>query len=821
MKLAALLFSTEIVNCLFFIKELRKLHRNVIPSIQSIFRRSRQLISIVISRKSLKSKKMWRWITPACVVVALVFGHGSLASGAPESESAMEPVTTVSHAAEFTQPAIDLRTPPSGTTASVSQPQFDQTSPVPELGTIAVTKSDLEQVTTESHALELIQPATDLGTHRPSGTSASVSQPQFGQTSTVPVPGTVETFAQGVQAQAQPPASANPETPAPAPSISPTPAQKLNYQFSYLGIGVNLGTGGEISGLGTTSFAAFSKFALSPSFSVRPALLISNYATALISFTYDFPISGPGHIAPYVGLGIQSSELFTQAPPKTSDVVLTIGMDYPINSFLAFTAGVNSGLNFNNSGIGVLLGLAYIFSTSPPGEASGIINTQEPNVTPSEVSTPRAEAAETEAEEAKERHITENWNAHFQSTFIYQYKPAFNSPYTGTNSLLGTVEDLTYTLSATGYFGVRLWKGGEFYVNPEMSSAIAVSGLLGLGGLSNGENQKGGSPVPNVYMARAFLRQTWSFGGTPHFIESGQNQLAEIVDSRRLVLTLGKLSVTDLFGPNRFSSNPRTQFINYSFLTYLAMDYGADGRGYAVGAALEYFLDNCTFRIGRFSVPTTSNGFIEDWNLLTHYNDVIEAEYSYAFGDKPGKVRLMGFHTRAIMASFQDALDLWQANGEIEVPSIADVRNGEKDQFGWGFAVEQSLGSDVGLFLIFSGNDGYTENWSFTDVEGAFAGGFSIQGNGWGRPQDTLGIGYASNTIGRGFQEYLAAGGLGTFIGDGQLNYAPEEIFETYYNYKLGPITTLGLDFQYITNPGYNADRGPVFLFGTRLHVEF
>jgi hypothetical protein len=602
----------------------------------------------------------------------------------------------------------------------------------------------------------------------------------------------------------------------------------VDYQFSYLGIGANLGTGSDITGLGTTSFAAFSKFALSPSFSIRPALLFSNYATALISFTYDFPISGPGHIAPYVGLGIQSSELFTQEPPKKSDVVLTVGMDYPINSSLAFTVGVNSGLNFNNSGIGVLLGLAYIFSNSPPGEASGITSAQEPTVTPGDVppgntipeniipgegSTPPAGA--------KEQKITENWNAHFQSTFIYGYKPAFNSPYTGTNSLLGTTEDLTYTFSATGYFGVRLWQGGEFYVNPEMFSAIAVSGLLGLGAPTDGENQKGGSPVPNLYFARAFLRQTWSFGGTKNFVESGQNQLAEDVDSRRLVLTLGKLSVTDLFGPNRFSSNPRTQFINYSFLTYEAMDYGSDGRGYAFGVALEYFLDNCTFRIGRFTVPTQSSGFVQDWNLLTHYSDVVEAEYSYAIGNNPGKVRLMGFHSRAKMARFQDALDLWQANGEIDVPSIADVRNADQDQYGWGFAVEQSLGSDVGMFLIFSGNDGYTENWSFTDVEGAFAGGLTIQGNGWGRPQDTLGIGYASNTIGRGFQEYLAAGGLGFYIGDGQLNYAPEEVLETYYNYKLGPITTLGFDFQYITNPGYNADRGPVFLLGARLHVEF
>lgn len=699
-----------------------------------------------------------------------------------------------------------------------------------------------------SIAAKPIQPVTPLKTQT-AVTTDLVAPPQLKPTAPVPVPlpGTVETSADKLQAtpasdSASQVSQAPTTAPSPNPTSTPTRAKKPKYKFSYLGIGVNFGSGGDTSALSETSFAAFSKFALSPSFSIRPALLVNKNTTVFLPVTYDFPISGPGHIAPYVGLGLQSSAPFSAAVTK-SDLLLTAGVDYPINSHLALTGGVNLGTS-NNSGIGGLLGLAYIFNTEPGPESSTTVSpqssitpTSQSNATPgsdssapksppsgdrpaSDSTTPTDQAPKTPASEEKKPQITENWNAHFQSTYIYQDKPGFSARYSGANSLLSTPENYTYTFSATGFLGVRLWHGGEFYLNPEVSSVIPVSKLLGLGGLSNGENQKGGGVPPSLYLARAFLRQTWDLGGTKQFVESGQNQLAGDVDSRRLVLTLGKISLTDLYGPNRFSGNPRTQFINYSFLTYSALDYGANARGYTFGANLEYFRDDWAFRIGRVAVPTESNGTTLDWDLLSHYSDQIEVEHSHVIGGQPGKVRLLGFHYQAKMAGFQDALNLWRANGQVGVPSIADVRR-EQDKFGFGISLEQSLGSDVGAFVFGSWNGGGTENYSYMDVERALAAGLTIQGNSWGRPLDTLGFGYAINGIGKPFRQYLEAGGLGTFIGDGRLNYQPESILETYYNLSVAKATTLGFDLQYIINPAYNADRGPAFFAGARLHVEF
>ena len=51
--------------------------------------------------------------------------------------------------------------------------------------------------------------------------------------------------------------------------------------------------------------------------------------------------------------------------------------------------------------------------------------------------------------------------------------------------------------------------------------------------------------------------------------------------------------------------------------------------------------------------------------------------------------------------------------------------------------------------------------------------------------------------------------------------YRRERILETYYAYALTKAITLTADYQFFTNPAYNADRGPVHIFSGRLHGEF
>jgi hypothetical protein len=84
-----------------------------------------------------------------------------------------------------------------------------------------------------------------------------------------------------------------------------------------------------------------------------------------------------------------------------------------------------------------------------------------------------------------------------------------------------------------------------------------------------------------------------------------------------------------------------------------------------------------------------------------------------------------------------------------------------------------------------------------------------------------VGLAYAQNWISSQHVAYLARGGIDGFIGDGRINYKPEKAFEAYYSINTTRATWVTLDFQRIANPAYNADRGPVRLYGLRFHAEF
>jgi carbohydrate-selective porin OprB len=106
-------------------------------------------------------------------------------------------------------------------------------------------------------------------------------------------------------------------------------------------------------------------------------------------------------------------------------------------------------------------------------------------------------------------------------------------------------------------------------------------------------------------------------------------------------------------------------------------------------------------------------------------------------------------------------------------------------------------------------------------VDQTFVGGADYAGTRWKRPIDKIGLAVVSNAIKKDHQNYLALGGLGFILGDGRLNYGRENIVEGYYNYHAWRGMFYALDVQHIDNPGYNRDRGPVWVGSVRAHVDF
>lgn len=426
--------------------------------------------------------------------------------------------------------------------------------------------------------------------------------------------------------------------------------------------------------------------------------------------------------------------------------------------------------------------------------------------------------------EAPEVAAVGEWDAQFQTTYNWQRHPSYQAAYSGPNSLM-TGHEKMYTFSTTAFIGVRPWQNGEIYLTPEISQGVPFStNLIGLGGYTNGEITRAAGTHPTLYRQKLFLRQTWNQGGGSQQVAAAQNnQMAGWIDHDRVVLTVGNFSTLDVFDPNSYAKDPRTQFMNWGNWTYAAYDYAADARGFGWGFAAEWYKQDWGLRFGRMSGPQQPNGLPVDLALANHYGDQLEVEHAHEVLGRAGKVRVLGWRNRAKLASYSDALTWLNAHpGNYTGPdALVAVRLSEKIKYGAGINIEQEISDNSGLFLRAMQADGRTETYAFTEVDGSLSTGLVIKGNAWGRNADGVGVSLMQNTLSPERRRFLAAGGISYFIGDGKLNYRPEQIFEGYYSLNLHQGVWLTSDYQRIVNPAYNADRGAIDVYAMRLHLEY
>jgi high affinity Mn2+ porin len=406
------------------------------------------------------------------------------------------------------------------------------------------------------------------------------------------------------------------------------------------------------------------------------------------------------------------------------------------------------------------------------------------------------------------------WEIHGQTTYLPQGYPAFRAPYSGTNSLT-PARQAQATWSNSLFLNMRLWEGGEVYYNPELLQGFGLNDTVGVAGFTNGEAQKSNFPYPHYNTSRLFYRHTFGFGGGQEELASGGLQLVNKVDVNRLTVQVGKFPVMDIFDGNAYAKDTRKDFINWSIWAPGAFDYSADKVGLTYGATAELNQKNWALRGGYFLMPAVSNANSFDTKVFERGTYVLELETRYQLFSQPGKLRTIAWLNSANSGSYRETLNDPALNLDIAL-----TRRG-RTKYGYVINLEQAIADDLGVFGRWSWNDGKTEIMAFTDIDASLSTGVSIKGAKWGRPDDVIGIAGAINSLSRDHRDFIAAGGLGVLIGDGALNYRRERIMETYYAYALSKAITLTADYQFITNPAYNADRGPVHVFSGRLHGEF
>jgi high affinity Mn2+ porin len=259
--------------------------------------------------------------------------------------------------------------------------------------------------------------------------------------------------------------------------------------------------------------------------------------------------------------------------------------------------------------------------------------------------------------------------------------------------------------------------------------------------------------------------------------------------------------------------------MNWSLMGNGAWDYPANTRGYTLGAVLQALYYDWCFRTALTTVPIEANGpeLQFKWGKAMGMVWEIEKSHLWQLNEKYfGTFHTGVFWNKARMGNYAQSIK----NAGAGVPDIEDSRLYGRNKWGFYLSIDNQFGS-FHHFAKASWNDGKNETWAFTEIDRSFSTGIQLDGNVWNRKKDWIALAFVSNALSADHRNYLAKGGYGFLIGDGQLNYGRENILELYYSLHINKWCTLSPDYQLVSHPGYNRDRGPVHIAALRLHTAF
>lgn len=412
----------------------------------------------------------------------------------------------------------------------------------------------------------------------------------------------------------------------------------------------------------------------------------------------------------------------------------------------------------------------------------------------------------------------DRWNLYFQATSIGQYHDQFRSPYASPFSLISHSEGEA-SITSTLFFGLKLASHTQLYFDPELAGGRGFSGTNGIANFPNGEMPRVATATPKPYIARAYITQDFGFGNDREFVAGDANQLAGSRPVTRYSITVGRFSMTDFFDNNRYTHDPRTQFMAWSTMYNGAWDYPADTRGYTWGWLHEFHTRRWSLRYGSAAEPRTANGPRLDRRVFVDRGDVFEGEIRLAAHGHEGTIRAMSYINHSRAGTYAESIHL--AETTRTTPDIYATSRPGTLKYGFGISADQEIWKDIGVFSRLGWNDGKTQSFAFAVIDRLASGGISVEGGRWKRPKDTVAAAVTVTGLSGVHALYLARGGLDFLLGDGALNYAPEYTFESYYSAQVIEGVYASVALQHVTNPAYNRDRGPVWIGSLRLHLEW
>ena len=435
-----------------------------------------------------------------------------------------------------------------------------------------------------------------------------------------------------------------------------------------------------------------------------------------------------------------------------------------------------------------------------------------------------AKSAETPGDDPPERMFPSLRDARFwlsgQANFIFQAHPPFDAKYSGKNSLSPRYEQATSRV-LTLYTGWRLNDSTELLLDVEEAGGAALSTGLGLAGFTNLDIVRNPLLSKAPYIAHGMFHKVIALSDDKVENRRSALSLFDELPRRRLEIRFGKFSMVDFFDVNTVGSDTHFQFTNWTIDNNGAYDYAADTRGYTVGATADFEDRDWGVRFAEALMPKVANGPDLVWQPWKEHAENFEFELRRGLiAHKSGAIRLLGYTNYANMGIYREAVERF-LEGTDRIPDITAHPWRTTRKYGFGINIEQTLTRNLAVFGRWGWDNGKTESFAYTEVDETLQGGLGFYGSRWHRKQDRAGVAFVTNGIKKDHQNYLAHGGYGFLIGDGALLYGRENILESYYTAHVWRGIYVAPGVQYVVNPGYNRDRGPVVVPSFRLHVEF
>ena len=334
--------------------------------------------------------------------------------------------------------------------------------------------------------------------------------------------------------------------------------------------------------------------------------------------------------------------------------------------------------------------------------------------------------------------------------------------------------------------GVSPWQGAEIWVNPEIDQGFGLSNTLGLAGFPSGEAYKLGATIPIMRVPRCFIRQTIDLGRATEKVDADINQFAGKQSADRLVLTVGKFSVSDMFDTVKYAHDPRGDFLNWTLVDAGTFDYAADAWGYTYGAAAEWYHGPWAVRGGLFDLSKVPNSI--ELDRFHQFQIVYELEHRHEIAGQPGSIVFDGFVTRGRMGQFRrrhrvGAGDRRHARtprwcAAMPEPHRLQPQLRAADRAECRHVRPVRLGERQSRALRIHRCRPHRVDRRISSPASCGAG------------PTTASVSPASSTASPAPHiAYLNAGGLGILVGDGQLPHPGiEQIIEAYYSFPLGAL---------------------------------